>query len=91
MNDECLRTYVKLIAETLTESRTMREADVSDGNKVPYGSERHVQDLESRIADLTKWRDRQRRGSEARANYSRLITRLKSELRSAKALNQRDE
>lgn len=62
----------------------MREADVSDGSRVPHGSKKHVKDLEARIASLTTWRDKQKRGSESRANYSRLISRLKSELASAK-------
>lgn len=61
----------------------MREAQLS-GNKVsPWGSEEHISDLEARIADMTSWRDRQRKGSEARANYARIVQRLKSELRSA--------
>lgn len=81
-----IETYIRLtIQEAIQESRrAMREADISDGSKVPYGSEKHVADLESRIADLTRWRDRQRRGSESRANYARLITKLKGELRTAK-------
>jgi hypothetical protein len=62
----------------------MREADVSDGSRVPHGSKKHVKDLEARIASLTTWRDKQKRGSESRANYSRLISRLKGELASAK-------
>jgi len=64
--------------------RRVREADVSDGSRVPHGSSKHVKDLETRIRSLTTWRDRQKRGSEARANYSRLIQRLKGELASAK-------
>lgn len=74
-----LREYVELVVE-----RRMREADISDGSRVAHGSSKHVKDLESRIASLTTWRDKQRRGSEARANYSRLISRLKSELASAR-------
>ena len=70
------------ISEVITEKR-MREVDVSDGSKVPYGSSKHVKDLQTRIADLERWRARQKRGSEARANYSRLISRLKGELASA--------
>lgn len=61
----------------------MREAQLS-GNKVsPWGSPEHIADLEARIADMTSWRDRQRKGSETRANYARIVQRLKSELRSA--------
>lgn len=72
--------YVKLIAE----SSKMREADVSDGSRVPWGSQEHIDDLEKRIDDLTNWRNKQRKGTEARANYARLVMRLKAELASAK-------
>jgi hypothetical protein len=74
-----LDEFIELVVE-----RKMREADISDGSRVPHGSTKHIKDLEVRIADLSRWRDKQRRGSEARANYSRLISRLKSELSSAK-------
>lgn len=77
--NESLAECIRLIVEA-----KMREADTSDGTKVPWGSETHISELENRISDLTRWRDRQRKGSEARANYARLIARLKSELRSAK-------
>jgi hypothetical protein len=76
---EALSEYVKLIVE-----RKMREADVSDGSKVPYASSKHIKDLESRIAGLVLWRDKQKRGTEARANYARLINRLKGDLKSAR-------
>lgn len=75
---ELLEAYVGLVVE-----RKVREADVSDGTKVPHGSSKHVKDLKARIAQLSHFRDKQRRGSEARANYSRLIAKLKGELSSA--------
>jgi hypothetical protein len=65
----------------------VREADVSDGSRVPHGSPKHVKDLERRIADLLTWRNKQKRGSEARANYSRLISKLKGELASARRVS----
>lgn len=74
-----LSEFIGLVIEA-----KVREADVSDGTRVPRGSTKHVKDLETRIADLVRWRDMQRRGSEARANYSRVIQRLKGELASAK-------
>jgi hypothetical protein len=83
MDHEDLKKYVQLFLET-----RLREVDVTDG-KVPHGSEKHVRDLETRIEDLSKWRDRQRRGSEARANYSRLISRLRAELKSAQRAAQK--
>jgi hypothetical protein len=72
-----LKKYIELVVEA-----KLREVDVTDG-KAELGSDKHVVDLQNRIEDLTKWRDRQRRGTEARANYSRLITRLRAELKSA--------
>lgn len=76
---ETLKEFVDLVVE-----RRMREVDISDGSKVPHGHSKHIKDLETRIRSLVTWRDKQRRGSEARANYARLITRLKGELASAK-------
>jgi RNA polymerase-interacting CarD/CdnL/TRCF family regulator len=73
-----LKNYIR----ALVESR-LRETDITDGSRVPFGSKKHVADLETRITDLERWRDRQRRGTEARANYARLIGRLRSELRAA--------
>jgi hypothetical protein len=81
---EDLRKYIDLLVET-----RIREADTTDG-KAPWGSQEHVSDLEMRIVDLARWRDKQRRGSEARANYSRLISRLKAELASAKRQAQKE-
>ncbi len=76
------RDTLREIVRAIVEAR-IRETDITDGTRVPFGSKKHVTDLEMRIADLERWRDRQRRGSETRANYARLITRLRSELRSA--------
>jgi hypothetical protein len=73
-----------LVKEELNEAKRVREADISDGSRVPRGSSKHVRDLESRIESLVMWRDRCKRGSEQRANYSRLVSRLKAELASAK-------
>ena len=77
MSKNDLKEYINLVLEG-----RLREADVTDG-KTEWGSEKHVSDLQNRIDDLTKWRDRQRKGTEARANYARLITRLRAELKSA--------
>jgi hypothetical protein len=83
MAHEVLKKLVKLVVEA-----RLREVDVTDGT-APHGSEKHISDLKGRIEDLTKWRDRQRRGSEARANYSRLIARLRTELKSAQRAAQK--
>jgi RNA polymerase-interacting CarD/CdnL/TRCF family regulator len=82
---DILRKFVKLVVE----QRKMREADISDGSRVKHGSSKHIKDLEKRIADLSKWRDSQRKGSESRANYARLISRLKNELASAKRASEK--
>ena len=81
----------EFVSEVILEKK-IRETDISDGSRVPHGSAKHVKDLESRIASLTQWRDKQRRGTEARANYSRLISRLRGELASARryAAKQKD-
>jgi hypothetical protein len=76
---QVLIEYINLVVE-----RRVREADISDGSRVPYGSKKHIKDLEARIANLTMWRNKYKRGSEARANYARIINRLKSELASAR-------
>ena len=82
---DVLRKFVKLVVE----QRKMREADISDGSRVAHGSPKHIKDLETRIADLGRWRDNQRKGSESRANYARLISRLKNELASAKRASEK--
>lgn len=73
-----LKEFVKLIVE-----QKIREVDVTSG-KALMGSDEHISDLEMRIASLLPWRDKSPRGSETRANYSRLISRLRAELMSAK-------
>jgi len=77
------RLLHRFITMMLAEGR-LREADISDGSRVPWGSDEHIGDLESRISDMSSWRDRQKKGSEARANYSRIVQRLKTELKSAR-------
>jgi len=77
-----IKDLLRGVIKEMVEAR-MRETDITDGSRVAFGSPEHVTDLEMRIADLERWRDRQRRGSEARANYARLIGRLRAELRSA--------
>lgn len=77
MSNNGLKEYISLVIET-----RLREVDITDG-KASLGSDEHVTDVQNRIESLLKWRDRQRKGTEARANYSRLITRLRAELKSA--------
>jgi len=76
-NKNLFEEYVRLMIEA-----KLREVDVTDG-KAEWGSDEHIVDLQYRIEDLIKWRDRQRKGTEARANYSRLVSKLRAELKSA--------
>jgi len=64
--------------------RKVREAHLTGGKTAEWGSDEHITDLEGRWMDMCSWRDRHAKGSEARANYSRLANRLKTELKSAK-------
>jgi hypothetical protein len=73
-----LKEYVQLTLE-----RKIREVDITSG-KTQFGSKEHIEDLESRIMSLVPWRDKSPRGTANRENYSRLISRLKAELKSAK-------
>lgn len=79
MENQLIETFVRLLVE-----KKMREAQLSGGRTSAWGSEEHITDLESRWYDMCSWRDRQPKGSEARANYSRIANRLKRELASAK-------
>lgn len=81
MTRNILKEYVELVIE-----KRLREADVTDG-KAQWGSDEHIADLKYRIEDLIKWRDRQRKGTESRANYARLVARLRAELKSAERMN----
>ena len=85
MTKSLLHDYVHLLIEQMK----MKEADVTDGSTVPWGSPEHIIDLEGRIESLNLWRNKQTRGSAARANYARLIDQLRSELRSAIRFSQK--
>lgn len=76
--NQILLEFVELVVE-----KKVREADIT-GGKARYGSRKHVKDLENRIRELDGWRQKHKRGSEHRANYSRVISRLKNELQAAK-------
>lgn len=76
---EKLRKYVRLVLE----GRTRSDVQISTGATVPWGSREHIMDLDRRIGELTMWRDSSQRGSDKRANYSRLITQIRSEKRAA--------
>lgn len=76
---DTLRQYIRTLLE-----RKIREVELSDGGTVKHGSKKHVKDLERRIGELKRWRDKERKASDARANYSRVIARLTQQLNAAK-------
>jgi len=73
-----LREFVELLVE-----KKIREADVSDGSKVKWGSRKHVSDLKRRLKDAEYWRDKQKKGSEKRAYYKGVVNDIKRQLRNA--------
>jgi hypothetical protein len=78
MSTEILREFVELLVE-----KKIREADVSDGSKVKWGSRKHVSDLKRRLKDAEYWRDKQKKGSEKRAYYKGVVNDIKRQLRNA--------
>lgn len=86
-NADCTAIICEFVRLTVEAGKRRGAVVVSDGTQVPFGSLKHVKDLERRIQDLTAWRDRMARGSEARANYARLVSRLKAELNSARRIS----
>lgn len=88
MSIDNIERFVRLVIE---EGRRVREADMTGGRKAPWGSEEHIKDLEARMADLTRWRDAQRRGSESRANYARIVQKLRGELASARKASEKQK
>lgn len=77
-----LRTFVSLVLER--KMKDLGEVDLANGSRVEFGSSEHMSDLTERIADMTRFRNRHKRGSAARENYSRTINRLKTELARAR-------
>lgn len=70
-----------------------REVDVPlrNGKLVPYGSKKHIEDLEARIEDLVRIRSYQSQGSDSRYTLSQAINSLKSQLRSVSRTYQRSQ
>lgn len=70
-----------------------REVDVPlrNGKFVPYGSKKHIEDLEARIEDLIRIRSYQSQGSDSRHTLSQAINSLKAQLRSANRTYQKSQ
>lgn len=75
---------VQFIRESLTEAK-IRETEITGGKKVKRGSREHKADLKRRIKDLEWARNKYKRGTEKRANYNRVLSHLKRELRSVES------
>ena len=88
MYTPALRELIKLIVLEESSKKKIREADISDGKKVPWGCNEHVDDLRRRISEAEFWRDKYPRGSERRSHYRNVLNHLKSEMKSALKVNQ---
>ena len=53
-----LKTLLKEYVSLVVAEGKVREADVSDGSRVPRGSIKHIMDLEKRSAGLEMWRNK---------------------------------
>lgn len=82
MSEDKLREFVSL---TIVEAKIkdLGEVDLADGRRSAYGSPDHINDIQETIASVTRARNRHKKGSAARENYSRAISRLKVELSKA--------
>jgi hypothetical protein len=67
----------------IQEGRPRPDVTLLNGRRVRFGSKSHVRELQRSIMDLERRRGSCRRGTEARATFSRALGRLKGELRSA--------
>jgi hypothetical protein len=79
MSQKSLLEYVQLFVE-----QKLRETQLADGTTVEWGSDKHLTELERQIAEIQHKRQKSSRGSSARADYKRVETRLRAELKSAK-------
>lgn len=82
-----LESLIRLLIES--KMKNLGEVDLADGRKVEFGSEHHISDLAERISDMSRYRNRHKRGSSARENYSRTISRLKIEMAKAQRVSQK--
>jgi len=71
--------------------KSLREDDVtlSDGSSAIFGSDEHLEDLESTLASMVRIRDYQARGSASRENYTRTVGSLRNQIRAAKRANRK--
>lgn len=79
MKNEVLVEFVKLLVE-----KKLKEFQLSDGTVLEWGSNEHIAALESQLSEIQHRKTKHPRGSSARADYRRVESRLRSELKSAK-------
>jgi hypothetical protein len=91
MAHESLKKLVRLVVES-----RLREVDLLDGSVSPFGSDEHIEELNAMITKFENKKKNYNRGSVSRSDYSKLIARLRTELKSAirfaeRSTNQKDE
>jgi len=72
----------------MLEEHRIREADIAGDRRVPWGSDDHIADLETRCSDAEYWKGKYPRGSAKRSHYQSILSHLKNELKSARKKNQ---
>jgi len=89
-----LYEFIKLTI--LNESRA-KQAYLSGGRISEWGSDDHIKDLEEQIEEISRRKSRESKGSARRAEWAKVESRLRAELKSAKrkaqvkALNEKEE
>jgi len=78
-----------IISESVKTHKIENDIQLSNGKSDKFGSKRHIKDLKLRIADMTRYRDRQRRGSEARATFQNAVKSIRRELKAAQRVYDR--
>jgi hypothetical protein len=79
-----IRISVGELRALLREARYPDEFTTCRGRSVAYGSPDHIQDLEDTMERMKSARSRQKRGSAGKTDYTRAISRLKTELQRVK-------
>lgn len=78
----------KIVKKTIAESRRqIREENqivLANGDITTFGTQEHIDDLESSLLSMKRMRDSSRRGTSTRMAYSQAVKSLQSQLNSAK-------
>lgn len=78
--------YVRVgdLKALLREARYPDDFTTCDGDTVGYGSDEHIGDLERTLERMKAARSRQKRGTPAKTDYTRAISRLRTEIQKAR-------